>query len=98
MTFQQTPFTVPLLLSGGFSSLLAIYVIVRTRSTYAIPSAVPFAVVPIAGAVWSVTYALQLASADLAGKVFWSRFVWLGAATVPTAWFIFLLAYTGRES
>ena len=98
MSFQQTPYTVPLLISGGISCLLAAYVLVRSRRTQSVPSVVPFAATALSGAVWSIAYAFQVASATLSDKIFWSRFVWLGAGTVTTAWFVFVLAYTGRTN
>lgn len=99
MSFQQTPFTLPLLFSGGISSALAAYVLLRVQRARNedVPGAVPFACVAIAGAVWAIAYGFQLASPGLEGKVFWSRILWFGAAPATTIWLVFVLAYTDNR-
>ncbi len=56
-----------------------------------------FTLLMLAVAVWSMAYAMELASADLPGKIFWSKLEYLGIVAVPVAWLAFALDYTGRE-
>jgi len=59
--------------------------------------ATPFALLMLGVADWSLAYALELASAGLAAKLFWTRIEYLGIASVSTFWLLFALQYTGRE-
>lgn len=96
MAWQQTPYTLPLLLSAAASVVLAGYVSIfqsRRSST----TTIPFVAGTLIGAIWSAGYALQLASVDLADKAFWSQYVWLGAITLPTIWLLFVLGHTGHD-
>ena len=96
MAWQHTPYTVPLLLSAAASVVLASYVaIYQSRRSSSIT--VPFIAGTLLGAMWSAGYALQLASVDLAGKAFWSQYVWLGSITLPTVWLVFVLGHTGHD-
>ena len=47
-------------------------------------------------AFWSLTYALEMASVSLAGKIFWAKAEYLGIVIVPLAWFAFALEYTNH--
>lgn len=55
-----------------------------------------FALVMLAAATWSAGNALELDAADLATKVFWLKFEYIGILLLPTAWLVFALQYTGR--
>lgn len=46
---------------------------------------------------WALTYAIQLSSTSLSGKLFWLQLVWFGPALLMVAWPAFVLLYTGRE-
>ncbi|HHS96496.1 MAG TPA: GAF domain-containing protein [Chloroflexi bacterium] len=46
-------------------------------------------------AIWSLGYAFRLLSTDLAGKLFWAKFRYLGIVWVPATWLIFAVRYTG---
>ena len=46
-------------------------------------------------AIWAVAYALELASFTLEAMLFWVRIEYLGIATVPTLWLLFVLQYSG---
>jgi diguanylate cyclase (GGDEF)-like protein/PAS domain S-box-containing protein len=49
-----------------------------------------------AAAVWSVLYALELASATPKLKLLWGDLKYLGICLLPPAWLLFALQYTGR--
>ena len=46
--------------------------------------------------VWNLGYAAEISSVGLGAKVFWARVEYVGIVTVPVAWFVFSLGYTGR--
>ncbi len=93
MVWQETPFTVPLAAAGIVSALLGVR-IWRFRQA---PGTRTGAVLLLATAEWTLGYALELGSADLAGKLFWSKLEYLGVVSVPVALFAFALRYTGRD-
>ncbi len=58
--------------------------------------AMPFTILALAVVIWSTAYATEVASATQAAKVFWAKVEYLGIVTVPVAWFVFALQYTGH--
>ena len=92
MYWQETPYTLPLLGAAAVSAALAFYAW-RRRSAAGV---IPFVGLMLAVAVWSLGYALELASADLSAKLFWAKGQYLGIVTIPVAWLAFVLQYTGR--
>jgi PAS domain S-box-containing protein len=94
MNWQHTPYTLPLLIAAGISAGLVLY---SWRYRLGAGS-MPFVVVMLALVVWSVGYALELASVDLVDKIFWAKIEYLGIVTVPVGWLAFTLQYTGREA
>ncbi len=93
MIWQQTPYTVPLIIASALSIALSLYIVVRRPS----PRIKVGVLIVLANSEWMLTYALELASADLATKVFWDKVQFLGVVTVPTAWLGYILYYTGHE-
>ena len=47
-------------------------------------------------AIWSLGYALELASVDLPVQILWAKVEYIGIVTVPTGWFVFVLQYVSR--
>jgi diguanylate cyclase (GGDEF)-like protein/PAS domain S-box-containing protein len=47
--------------------------------------------------VWTLCYALELATPTLEGKIFWAKMKYLGSTTGPVLWFIFSLYYTNHR-
>ncbi|MBN1657803.1 MAG: PAS domain S-box protein [Anaerolineae bacterium] len=92
MEWQRTPYTYSLLGAAAISIALAFYTW-RRRS---IRGAVPLAGVMLAVAVWSASYALELASVGLTAKLFWAKLQYLGIVMIPVDTLIFALQYTGR--
>ncbi|SIS08503.1 sensor histidine kinase [Natronorubrum thiooxidans] len=81
--------------------LVAAAIVMGTIGTYAwnnrdATGAVPFAALMAATSLWAFAYALQLAGATVATKLFWANIVHIGVAIVPVAWFCFALQFTGR--
>jgi PAS domain S-box-containing protein len=51
----------------------------------------------ILAAEWSLTSAMELASVDLAMKLFWVKLSYIGISTVAPLWFLFTLDYTQNQ-
>jgi PAS domain S-box-containing protein len=51
----------------------------------------------LAAAGWSLAYALELGSTDLATKIFWAKVQYFGIVTVAPTMLIAVLEYTGRD-
>jgi hypothetical protein len=56
----------------------------------------PFLLVLLGLAVWSLGYGVELGSAALPTVIFWDNIAFLGKLLMPPAWFVFALQYTGR--
>lgn len=92
MTWEYTPYALPLFGTAAVTVILAAYGWRRRR----MPGARPFVFITAAVSAWSLGYALELGSASLAAKLFWSNFNFLAVPIVPAAWLVFVLEYTGR--
>lgn len=93
MNWQTTPLVFPLLIATAISAGLAIY----SWRRRAAPGAASFTLLMLAVAEWSLTSALRLGSETLFAKLLWAKARYVGIVTVPTAWLVFVLQYTGRE-
>ncbi|KAA0253884.1 MAG: PAS domain-containing sensor histidine kinase, partial [Chloroflexi bacterium] len=70
MQFQYSPFIIPLILAALISSWVAVYSWSRRANT----GALALTLLAAAVAEWSLGYALEIAGADLATKLFWGKF------------------------
>jgi len=93
MIFQNSPFLIPLLVSAGITGLLALMSLKRKSD----PVTAPFILLMCATTLWTVCYAVQLASADLAINLLFNTIEYPGIVTVPVAWLLVVLCYTGHE-
>jgi PAS domain S-box-containing protein len=93
MYWQESPYVLTLLIAAATSAAVAALAWRRRPST----GAMPLFWVMAAVACWSLAYALELMSADSASKVFWLKVEYLGIPTVPIAWLLLVLDYTGRQ-
>ena len=91
MTWQHSPYTIPLMI-GALVTLFAAYVSWRRQKTL---SGIALSLLMLSLAIWSAGYALQLAGADEATKVFWRNIKNLGVVPVATLWLVTVLQYTG---
>ncbi len=94
MTWQYTPFLLPLLLAAVVSAGLAAYGW-RNRK---VAGATGFILLMAGSAFWSVCHALYFSATGLQGKLFLAKLLHLGAATVPAAWLLLVLQHTGRTA
>ncbi len=93
MNLHYTPYILPLLAAAVISAAMTPYTW-RQRQT---PGAFTLGLLLLTVTEWSVTYALEIAGADLPTKLFWAKMQYLGITTVPALWLIFALQYTQRE-
>jgi len=92
MIFQYSPFFLPLFFSAVVTGILA-YIGVRNRTS---PVAGPFAFLMAAVTLWTAAYAVQLIAADLPTTLLLTTIEYVGIVTVPVAWLLVVLGYTGR--
>ncbi len=90
---QSTLYVFLLVVATVVSAALASYVW-RRRSA---PGATPLALLMLAVAVWSLGYALEVASTDLPAGLFWAKVEYFGIAPLSVTWLAFALQYTHRE-
>lgn len=95
MTEMPQVYYISFLLIGASTAVYLAYTITKLRTS---PGAWPLLVLMLAAAEWSVGYALELASAAAADKLFWAKVEYLGIVTVAPAWFVFALHYTTRKN
>lgn len=93
MEWQFNPYALPLLASAALAFALSVMAW-RRRST---PGASTMAALTAAILLWCVTYALELLSASLAAKMFWTKLEYVAFVSIPVLWLVFVLQYTGRE-
>lgn len=93
MHWQYNPFVLPPLLAAIVAATIALYAWHRRTA----PGARPFALLVLAVAEWSLTYALAQGGRDLPSILFWDKVKYLALVTVPATWLAFMLQYTGRE-
>jgi PAS domain S-box-containing protein len=93
MPWYFTPYIIPLLIATLITLALASYAWQRREAS----GAFAFAILMLVITEWSFGYALELASAELAGKIFWAKVQYFGIASLPVAWLSFALQYTNRQ-
>ena len=93
MIWQETPYTIPLLVESLISITLGLYIWWRFRRSWAVVGALLI----LASAEWTLGYALELGSATLPAKIFWNKMQFIGIVIIPVSWFIYMLHYTGHE-
>jgi PAS domain S-box-containing protein len=93
MRWEYTPYIIPLLIATVISVVLALYAWRRRTTTSA---ATPFALLMLVIAEWSLGYALEVASPDLASKIFWGKVEYIGIVILPLAWLAFALQFSNE--
>jgi len=83
----------PPLATGAATAPLALLIWLRRPSR----PAAALSLYLLSASIWSFGYALQLCSATLAQKVFWSKVQYVGPAGVSLAGLVFVLQYAGMN-
>jgi len=92
MLIQNLIYIIPILLAAGVSISVAIF-IWRQHSAVVTPAVL----LMLSVAVWTLAYAIEIGSTDLANKIFWGKVKYLGVTTVPTIWLFLAVKYLGRR-
>jgi PAS domain S-box-containing protein len=92
MIFQYSPFFPLLVLSAVITGALAYYGW-RDRTN---PVSAPFALLMTAVTLWTAGYAFELICVDLPVIQMLNTIEYMGIVTVPVAWLLVVLCYTGR--
>ena len=93
MAWQQTPYTLPLLVAAIVSAGLLV-ITVRSRTNRGV---VPLLGVLVAATTWSVADVIRLSSTDLTIKVVMNDIRFVGPVLVTVSVFLFAAEYTNRE-
>jgi PAS domain S-box-containing protein len=94
MEFQYTPYVIPLIIAAILSDGVVIYLWPRRRT----PKIFFLVLLGLAVAIWSLGYALEIAGADLATKIFWAKAQYIGISLVPFLWMAFVAQYSDISS
>jgi diguanylate cyclase (GGDEF)-like protein len=87
------PFAIYVLVCGAMTIAIAYYAW-RHRTAF---GARPFALFMFALSVYIIGYSMELASADLAAMLFWSKVEYIGILAFPALYLVFALEYTDQE-
>jgi len=93
MDFQYTVYSIILIISSFISFFLSWSAWKRRKVNGALYLSLLFVFV----AEWSLTSGLELASANLFFKIFWSKLSYIGIVCVAPLWFLFILDYTQNQ-
>ncbi|MCX7791737.1 MAG: PAS domain S-box protein, partial [Chloroflexaceae bacterium] len=89
MTYHLTFYTILL----GFVCILSSVLAIHTWRHRRISGALTVSILMTLVAGWSLGYMFELASANLATKVFWGRLEYIAIVAIPPAWLVFALQY-----
>ena len=93
MVFEYSPYILSLFAAALVSSW-AVFYIWPHRETKNITMLIFLAT---GVTTWALGYALEIAGADLATKLFWGKFQYFGIAAIPVAWLFFAITYTNQS-
>jgi hypothetical protein len=94
MSFEYTPYAIPLFLAAAMGVALSWYSFRRPRP----PEANTFGLMTIALAWWSLCYALTVLAIDKPTQYLFNRLKYVGVLAVPPLWLILSLRYTRKRS
>ena len=87
----MNPYSLALL----FSALVSLSVMVFAWQRRPRPGAIAISIFMFGAAIWSLAYALELASTNYETKLFWAKIQYLGIVIVPTMMLIIAIEYRG---
>jgi len=93
MSFEYTPLLIPLVVATAVSIILIIYALPRRKAA----GAKSFLLLMSGVAVWLIGYAFEISGLDISTSIFWANISYFGIASLPVAWLLFSLEYTGRS-
>jgi diguanylate cyclase (GGDEF)-like protein len=92
MGLTLSPVALPSAIGALLMSGLVVFIVARRWSR----TALPFALLCVAAAVWCMGHALEFSSPAVEGRVFWSKVQYFGSQAVPVLWFVFATIYSGH--
>ena len=90
MTWQYTPYIIPIFIS----SLISLAVAVLAWKRRSVPGASPLLFMMLSISVWLLFYILEIGSTTLAGNLFWANLAYTGIVAAPVTWLFISLEYT----
>ncbi len=93
MTWQYTPYTIWLITGALVLVVVAGIAWQRRRA----PGGMALMAILAGAGLWTFAYGMELASTDLAMKIFWVKVEYIGIVIIPTAWMVFAWQYAGRR-
>jgi PAS domain S-box-containing protein len=93
MTFVLTPYVIICAMTAGMALFVARFAWRRR----CMPGGGALAAMMLAVSIWSAATALEYATVEIAGKLFWSKLEYIGVVSVPVFYLIFALQYNQLE-
>ena len=93
MLFSFPPFSIAYAIAGILSLLAAAAVMERKSN----PGHRQFALMMLSLSTWSFSSIFEAGALDIAGKLTWSKFQYLGAVSISPLWFLFTAEYTEQK-
>lgn len=93
-SFQSTPYSYPLAIAALLTALLAFLTWDRRDN----PDTKFAAVFLVSIFVWISGYSLEVMGTDIATKLFWGKVKYFGIVTLPVAFLLFALVFSGRST
>lgn len=90
MTWQYTPYIIPIVIS----TLISLAVTVLAWQRRRVPGATPLVFMMLSISEWLLFYILEVGSTTLAGNLFWANVTYIGIVAAPVCWLFFALEYT----
>jgi PAS domain S-box-containing protein len=94
MPYHLTSYALLPLSTAAVTVLLA-YETWRRRSD---PASPPFVLLTLLVAIWNLSNALEISSADVSTAFFWVRVEYIGIIGVPVAWLLMMFAFAERRN
>jgi len=91
--YYFTPFILPLIVSAAILTVIASYA--RSYAEGRAASALFWALLAVA--FWSITYALEIAAADVETKLLWANLQFIGIGAAPVLWLLTVRRLLGIE-
>ena len=98
MEWQFSPYVILLFIAGVTSFLWVLFGVKAIRERGREPYLIAFVALSLTATIWSIGYAIQVALTTLDAKLLAYYALHVGSVMVPSAWFIFALAYTDRSA
>jgi len=93
MHFQYTPFLIP----QGVSTVIAVILAIYSWQRKAEPAAKAFTGAMFAAAAWAFLYALEIATLELGGKLFFANLQYICIGALPVFWLAAVMRLIGRK-